>query len=98
MSDTDEVDPIIEAVEKFVASIPAADFEAKPLMLAFLNWFRSQDIDRADMCSAMATLVGMFVGMIADDAKDLEKGLAIYARQIRGTADVVVKCRDGWRS
>jgi hypothetical protein len=81
MNDTD---PITQAVEQFIASIPATIFEDKPVIQALLNWFRSQDVDRAHLCSAMATLLGLFVGAIAEDKADLREGLAIYAEQIRG--------------
>ena len=67
-------------------------------MLAFLNWFRSQEIDRADVCSSMATLLGFFVGMKADDQPDIEVGVAIYADHIRDAADVVMEYKDGPRS
>ena len=88
MTNPVETDPITEAVEQFIASIPASAFEDKPVLVAFLNWFRSQDIDRAHMCSAMATMLGLFVGAIAEDKADLRKGLAIYAKQIRGAASL----------
>jgi hypothetical protein len=92
MNDTD---PITQAVEQFIASIPATDFEDKPVLQVLLNWFRSQDVDRAHMCSAFATMLGLFVGMIAEDKADLKKGLAIYAAQIRGVAAVSVSAKKG---
>jgi hypothetical protein len=85
MNDTD---PITEAVEQFIASIPASAFEDKPVMQALLNWFRSQDVDRAHMCSVMATLLGLYIGAIAEDKADRKKGVAIYAEQIRGAASL----------
>jgi hypothetical protein len=85
-----KTDPITQAVEEFIASIPADSFEDKPVMQALLNWFRSQEIDKAHMCKAFATLLGLFVGAIADDKADLKKGVAIYAEQIRGAASLMI--------
>jgi hypothetical protein len=90
MKTTPKADPITDAVEQFIASIPASAFEDKPVLVAFLNWFRSQDIDRAHMCSAMATLLGLFIGAIAEDKADRNKGLKIYAEQIRGTSSLMM--------
>jgi len=85
----DENDPITDAVEQFIASIPAATLQDKPVLQALLNWFRSQDVDRADMCSAMATLLGLYIGARAKDKAHRNTGVAIYAKQIRGTASLV---------
>jgi hypothetical protein len=95
MKTTPKADPITQAVEQLIASIPASAFEDKPVMLAFLNWCRSQDVDRAHMCSVFATLLGFYVGMIAEDKADLKKGVAIYAAQIRGAAAVSVSGKKG---
>jgi hypothetical protein len=84
----DDTDPIMEAVEQFIASIPTDSFEDKPVMLAFLNWCRSQDIDRAQMCSVMATLLGLIIGAVAEDKAHRNKGVKIYAEQIRGAASL----------
>jgi len=46
----------------------------------------------------MATLLGFFVGMKADDQPDIEVGVAIYADHIRDAADVVMEYKDGPRS
>ena len=83
-----KTDPITQAVEEFIASIPADSFEDKPVMQALLNWFRSQDVDRAHMSSVMATLLGLYIGAIAEDKADRKKGVAIYAEQIRGAASL----------
>ena len=90
MNDTD---PITQAVEQFIASIPAADFEDKPVLQALLNWFRSQDVDRAHLCSAMATLLCMFVCMVAEDKADMKEGVSIYAKQIRAVASVSMEAK-----
>jgi hypothetical protein len=89
MKTTPKADSITEAVEQLIASVPATILEDKPVMQTFLNWCRSQDVDRAHMCSAFATMLGLFVGMIAEDKADLKEGLKICAEQMRGAASLV---------
>jgi hypothetical protein len=83
-----EIDPITNAVGKLIASIPVEDLEDKQLMQAFLTWFVSLDIGEEEMCSAIVTLVGLFVGMMAESPAHLKKGLAIYTRMMRHAADL----------
>jgi hypothetical protein len=94
----DNTDPIIQTVEQFIAAIPTADYERKPLLLALMNWFQSQDVPRDELCSALATLLGMFIGARAKNEKHMRKGLSIYAEKVRGTAEMVMECKDGCRS
>jgi hypothetical protein len=75
MNDTD---PITEGVVKLISSIPVASLEDKPLMQAFMNWFASQNVDQADMCCAITTLLGFFIGMRSTDKADLQGALGSF--------------------
>jgi hypothetical protein len=93
MTNVVETDPITQAVEELIASIPAANLQDKPVMQAFLNWFRSQEIDQVDMCVAIVTLLGLFAGMRAESKAHLKAGLAVYARQMRSAAAVSMEAK-----
>ena len=80
-------DPITKAVEEFIASVPVAHLEDKPLMQAFLNWMRSQSVTQDEMCVAICTLLGLFIGMRAESKSHLKAGLAAYGRQLKLAAD-----------
>src|SRR5262245_59398290 len=71
-------DPITKAVEEFIASVPASKLEDKPLMQAFMNWMRSQDVTQDEMCVAICTLLGLFIGARAESKSHLKAGLATY--------------------
>ena len=86
MKTTPKADPITDAVEQFIASIPTDSFGDKPVLQALLNWFRSQDIERDQRCSVMATLLGLYISARAENKAHRNKGVAIYAEQIRGVA------------
>src|SRR5882672_3197832 len=94
MSDAGGGDPITEAVEELIASIPVEHLEDKPVMEAFLNWFRSQEVEQEDMCCAIATLLGLFVGMRAESKADVKAGLAIFSKQMRSAASVSMEAKE----
>jgi hypothetical protein len=87
-------DPITEAVVKMISSIPVADLEDKPLMLAFLNWFASQDVEQEDMCCAITTLLGLFIGMRSTSQADMKERSAIFAKQMRSAAAVSMEHKE----
>jgi hypothetical protein len=91
---TPKTDPITKAVTELIASIPVEHLEDKPVMQAFLNWFRSQEINQEDMCTAIATLLGLFVGMRAEDGDHLKFGLKTYAKQMRSAANVSMEAKE----
>jgi hypothetical protein len=94
MKTTPKADPITDAVEQLIASIPATRLEDKPLMQAFLNWCRSQEVSQDEMCMALCTLLGLFIGMRAESKADLKAGLAIYAKQMRSAASVSMEAKE----
>jgi hypothetical protein len=63
-------------------------------MQAFMNWFRSQEINQEDMCTAIATLLGLFIGMRAESKAHLKTGLASYAKQMRSAAMVSMEAKE----
>jgi hypothetical protein len=90
----DDTDPITKAVTELIASIPAEHLEDKPVMQAFLNWFRSQEINQEDMCTAIATLLGLFVGMRAESKAYLKASLVSFSRQMRSAAKVSMENKE----
>jgi len=94
MPKTVETDPITAAVEELIALIPAAHLEDKPVMQAFLNWFRSQEIEQEDMCTAIATLLGLFVGMRAESKAYLKASVATFSKQMRSAAAVSMEAKE----
>ena len=91
---TPKTDPITKAVTELIASIPVEHLEDKPVMQALLNWFRSQEINQEDMCTAIATLLGLFVGMRAESKAGLKVGVATFSRQIRSAAAVSMENKE----
>ena len=92
---TPKTDPITQAVTQFIASVPASKLEDKPLMQAFLNWFRSQEVSQDEMCVALCTLLGLFIGARAESKGHLKDGLATYARQLKTAAGIMAAHKDG---
>ena len=90
----DDTDPITKAVTDLIASIPAENLEDKPIMQALLNWFRSQEIDQENMCLAIATLLGLFIGMRAESKAGLKVGVAIFSKQMRLAASVSMEAKE----
>jgi hypothetical protein len=90
----DDTDPITKAVTELIASIPVEHLEDKPVMQALLNWFRSQEINQEDMCTAIATLLGLFVGMRAESKAYLKASLATFSRQMRSAAKVSMENKE----
>jgi hypothetical protein len=91
----DKPDPITKGVEEFIASVPASKLEDKPLMQAFLNWFRSQEVSQDEMCVALCTLLGLFIGARAESKGYLKAGLATYGRQLKTAAGIMAAHKDG---
>jgi hypothetical protein len=91
----DEPDPITKGVEEFIASVPASKLEDKPLMQAFLNWFRSQEVSQDEMCVALCTLLGLFIGARAESKGYLKDGLATYVRQLKTAAGIMAAHKEG---
>ena len=95
---TPKTDPITQAVTQFIASVPASKLEDKPLMQAFLNWFRSQEVSQDEMCVALCTLLGLFIGARAESKGYLgylKAGLATYGRQLKTAAEIMVAFQNG---
>jgi hypothetical protein len=88
-------DPITKAVEEFIASVPVEHLEDKPLLIALMNWFRSQGVSQDDLAPALATLLGLFIGARAESKSHLKAGLATYGRQLKSTAEVMMAFQDG---
>jgi hypothetical protein len=91
----DEPDPITKGVEEFIASVPASKLEDKPLMQAFLNWFRSQEVSQDEMCVTLCTLLGLFIGARAKSKGHLKDGLATYVGQLKTAAGIMAAHKDG---
>ena len=90
----DNTDPITKAVTELIASIPVEHLEDKPVMQAFLNWFRSQEISQDEMCVAIATLLGLFIGMRAESKAYLKASLVSFSRQMRSAAKVSMENKE----
>jgi hypothetical protein len=91
----DKPDPITKGVEEFIASVPASKLEDKPLMQAFLNWFRSQEVSQDEMCIALCTLLGLFIGARAESRSHMNTGLATYGKQLKTAAGIMMAHKDG---
>src|SRR5258707_10369260 len=92
---TPKTDPSTQAVTQFIASVPTSKLEGKPLMQAFLNWFRSQEVSQDEMCVALCTLLGLFIGARAESKGYLKAGLATYGRQLKTAAEIMVAFQNG---
>jgi len=54
--------PVMDAVERLLANHhPLENYPG--LLLAFLNWYRSQEIDPNAIPGSVATLLGLIIGM-----------------------------------
>src|SRR5260370_19959211 len=75
--------PIMDAIERLLANNPLED---SPVLLALLNWCRSQEISPDEIPLSIATLLGLFIRMRAEDGDDLNAGLKTSAEHINAAA------------
>jgi len=81
----------MDAIERLLANNPLED---SPVLLALLNWCRSQEIDPDEIPVSIATLLGLFIGMRAEDGDHLKVGLKTYAKQMRSAANVSMEYKE----
>lgn len=54
--------------------------------IALSHWFESQEISVGDACKVMGDLIGVMIGKIADDVKDMDNGLRAFSVGMREAA------------